>query len=315
MQVSKTVLLMHVILLKVDFNVITTWLSFFIVAFKSKKLQYMLRKLSEFELDPSSSRKYQIKIRIVVALLISENFLNGVMKPLPYSPLRTNCIEVKDNSVCLLVKTALKGLSFCLYLLFHAKYHAVNEKIRLTLDRRGSWFDGKRLSGKEKLGHESEEVFRLAAMHHCLYTLLNDTHGMFSLVILIKFTTWFFELTALSFAAVVYEDEDLWTITKIGMLCKAFLVTGWITAYIVVCGCIRHKATQTGIIISEGMLKVKDERVKEELRFFSHQLLHTKIELTAFGFFTLDFGLITSITGVFVTSLVLLVQIEYSKII
>ncbi|XP_046389806.1 putative gustatory receptor 2a [Ischnura elegans] len=59
-------------------------------------------------------------------------------------------------------------------------------------------------------------------------------------------------------------------------------------------------------------MKVKTRKARQEVRVFSHQLLHTKVYFTACGFFTLDFGLLTSITSAIATNLMIFVQFQLS---
>jgi hypothetical protein len=61
--------------------------------------------------------------------------------------------------------------------------------------------------------------------------------------------------------------------------------------------------------IQEVLLRTDQKDAVRQLRLFSNQLQNNRIEFTAHGFFVVNFSLLTTLTGVTVTYIILLVQI------
>ncbi|XP_069698463.1 putative gustatory receptor 28a [Periplaneta americana] len=73
-----------------------------------------------------------------------------------------------------------------------------------------------------------------------------------------------------------------------------------------------YQANRTAILVHKLLAKIRDSDIREELRLFSLQLLHRKVQFTACGFFPLDFTLLYSIVGAVTTYLVILIQFQLS---
>ncbi|XP_018376827.1 PREDICTED: putative gustatory receptor 28b [Trachymyrmex cornetzi] len=67
---------------------------------------------------------------------------------------------------------------------------------------------------------------------------------------------------------------------------------------------------KTGNIVHDLLNCAIGKETKAELKEFSLQLLHRKIQFTANGYFTLDNTFLHSLTGTLVTYLVILVQFQ-----
>jgi hypothetical protein len=61
--------------------------------------------------------------------------------------------------------------------------------------------------------------------------------------------------------------------------------------------------------IQELLLSADQKDVARQLKLFSNQLQNNRIEFTASGFFVVNLSLLTTLTGVTVTFVILLIQI------
>ncbi|XP_018376932.1 PREDICTED: putative gustatory receptor 28b [Trachymyrmex cornetzi] len=67
---------------------------------------------------------------------------------------------------------------------------------------------------------------------------------------------------------------------------------------------------KTGNIVHDILNCAIGKETKAELKKFSLQLIHRKIQFTASGYFTLDNTFLHSLTGTMVTYLIILVQFQ-----
>jgi hypothetical protein len=93
------------------------------------------------------------------------------------------------------------------------------------------------------------------------------------------------------------------------------LMTAWLLLYafkmIIItapCQSATSEVEKTVMLVQKLLLAGFDQNTMEELQLFSHQLLHCKMNFTAFGFLKLDFSLLLTIIGGAITYVVLAIQ-------
>ncbi|XP_033607592.1 putative gustatory receptor 28b [Cryptotermes secundus] len=74
-----------------------------------------------------------------------------------------------------------------------------------------------------------------------------------------------------------------------------------------------EEANRTGVIVHSVLTEMSQSFKKRELKEFSLQLLHRKLQFTACDFFPLDFTLLHSMIGAVTTYLVIVTQLQLSN--
>jgi hypothetical protein len=149
----------------------------------------------------------------------------------------------------------------------------------------------------------------------CDISLLINSMYSFQILLELGVTTAELTLTAyLMFATILgilAVDPD----TTVRFIC---LMISWLLLYAfklisitAPCQSATGEVENTVVLVQKLLLAGFDQNTNAELQLFSQQLLHRKINFTAFGFLKLDYSLLLTIIGGFITYVV--IAIQFSK--
>jgi hypothetical protein len=74
------------------------------------------------------------------------------------------------------------------------------------------------------------------------------------------------------------------------------------------CQSATSEVEKTVMLVQKLMLAGFDQNTMAELQLFSEKLLHRKMNFTAFGFLELDYSLLLTVVGGFITYMVIVIQ-------
>ncbi|XP_039300407.1 putative gustatory receptor 28b isoform X1 [Nilaparvata lugens] len=75
---------------------------------------------------------------------------------------------------------------------------------------------------------------------------------------------------------------------------------------------VSNEAGKTALIVSRLLSRKLNSQSKKQLEVFSVQLLHTEVNITACGIFTLNYSVLTGMIGAITTYLIILIQFKNS---
>ncbi|KAL0107953.1 hypothetical protein PUN28_014896 [Cardiocondyla obscurior] len=206
---------------------------------------------------------------------------------------------------------------FMLVTIIQANFAYVNQAIQnltrvSTPDLRPqSLYRTRRVVGSNFTVHQ---LLQLRDVHYDLCEISEDISKFYSLPVLFGITFLFLTLTYNSYYSIsplLTPDEILNVCTfAINSIMWSLILIYPISLLTNIITKILNEIGKTGNMLHNLLRYAIDKETKSELKEFSLQLLHRKIQFTANGYFVLDNSFLHSLIGTVVTYLVILVQFK-----
>ncbi|CRL06940.1 CLUMA_CG019782, isoform A [Clunio marinus] len=141
--------------------------------------------------------------------------------------------------------------------------------------------------------------------------LINDCFGWSLLAIV---TQYFIEFTSNGYWLFLALENLLDRSIAIQSLCSIFPIVIILTTMAYSCHRCSENSQQTGVLIHKIERDINNDLQNALIREFSLQIIHEPIEISANGFFNINFTLLGSMSAATVTYLVILIQFQLSEI-
>nr|QHN69202.1 gustatory receptor 4 [Sirex noctilio] len=187
------------------------------------------------------------------------------------------------------------------------------EKLPLTITFLGI-SDSDIFCGQYK-GDVISKIQKFRSLHHDLYTLSIKVNVNFGIQLLVNSTISLVITTGQLYESYLNFIDNRLNVEQI------MYNTLWTFFYVFrliyvshACNRTKNEARYTSSLLYKFSMKSKLQDLRNEVIHFSLQLIHENVTFTACGFFDIDFRMLCSIIGTVTTYLVILIQMDLSRI-
>ncbi|KAG5678830.1 hypothetical protein PVAND_008464 [Polypedilum vanderplanki] len=249
-----------------------------------------------------------IHVASIVSVTINKLFFNYyVLLILPVAIIRFRCIQ-----------------NMFYVDLIKSKLHLMNTKLSDIINRNDDkmafilFADKLQKRDKKRIENGTlsfyDQIMTLKQIYGKIFDVCNLINDCFGWSLLFIVTQFFIEFTSNGYWLFLALEKVLEDSIATQSVCSMLPITILLTTMAYSCFQCSAKAQQTGVLIHKIERDINNDLQNALIREFSLQLIHEPIEISANGFFSINFTLIGGMSASTVTYLVILIQFQLSEI-